>query len=415
MERKGFAGTLLLEIGRDDFMADQTFARYVNERRILTQLRLQGAMPRAELARRLALTPATITNLVENLAADALVMEQRAVRDEWVRRDVGRPGVDIALNPAGGYFLGAEIGVGVVRFALLDLALGVIDSETARLATTIGPAAAVEAIAAYVERLERHKGLEGRLRSIGITVPGLVRSDGYVVHLPILGWKDVNLRSLGEVALSVPVFVENNAHAAAFGEVYTQPGLQTDAIIYLKLGTGCGGAAIINGRLLRGASGTGSEFGHVRIHKTGMRCSCGQEGCLETFVNIAALDRAYRPGQAFGVDGLSALPAMVARAAADGDRSAGAAMDELAGNLIIGLTSLVNIFNPSTIVLGGIMRPVLAARLEAVGHAVGAGIVPGMVKPQIRLSTLGEMECAVGAAAIAHHQAFDVSNIEIGT
>ena len=395
-------------------MADQTFARYVNERRILTQLRQHGAMPRAELARRLALTPATITNLVENLASDALVIEQRARQSEAPRRDVGRPGVDIALNPEGGFFLGAEIGVGLVRFALLDLALGVVASQTQRLATSVSPDAAVAAIAAYVEGLERQRRVKGLLRSVGITVPGLVRSDGHVVHLPMLGWKDVNLRALAEAALSVPVFVENNAQAAAFGEVYTQPGLATEAIIYLKLGAGCGGAAIINGRLMRGASGTGSEFGHLRIRTHGPRCSCGQEGCLETFVNIAALERLYRPGRAFGIDGLSALPAQVAEAAAGGDRAADAAMDDLVGPLIIGLTSLVNIFNPGTLVLGGAMRPVLAARLSAIAEAVGGAIVPGIPKPEIRLSTLGELECAVGAATIAHHQAFDVSNIEIG-
>ncbi|MDZ5452849.1 ROK family transcriptional regulator [Labrys sp. ZIDIC5] len=389
-------------------MADQTFARYVNERRILTQLRLQGAMPRAELARRLGLTPATITNLVENLTASSLLVERRTSREDNARRDVGRPGVDITLNPSGGYFLGAEIGVGVVRFALIDLALGVVDSRTARLAHPVGPEAAVDAIATYA------RGLAQPLRSIGITVPGLVRSDGYVVHLPMLGWKDLNLKALAEQALSAPVFVENNAHAAAFGEVYTQPGLQADAIVYLKLGAGCGGAAIVNGRLVRGAGGTGNEFGHIRIRERGPRCSCGQEGCLETFVNIAALDRFYRPGQGFGVDSLSALPAMVAAAAHAGDRNAGAAIDELADHLIIGLTSLTNIFNPSTIVLGGAMRPVLAARLDRLSQAVGAGIVPGMTRPQIRLSTLGEMECAIGAATIAHHQDFDVSNIEIG-
>ncbi|MDQ0396221.1 ROK family transcriptional regulator [Labrys monachus] len=396
-------------------MADQTFARYVNERRILTQLRLQGAMPRAELARRLSLTPATITNLVDNLIAGALVVEQRAVRDDGARRDVGRPGVAIALNPGGGCFLGAEIGVGVVRFALVDLALGVVDTHTAALASTVTPAAAAGIIAGHVRDLERRDRLGAGLRSVGITVPGLVRADGFVVHLPILGWKEQNLKALAETALGLPVFVENNANAAAFGEVYTQPGLQADTIIYLKLGTGCGGAAIVNGRLLRGASGTGSEFGHMRIHGAGIRCSCGQRGCLETFVNIAALDRAYRPGQAFGVDGLSALPATVAAAASAGDRSAGAAMDAIAGDLALGLVSLVNIFNPSTIVLGGSMRPVLAARLAAIGDTVGAGILPGMLRPAIRLSTLGAMECAVGAATIAHHQALDVSNIEIGT
>ena len=396
-------------------MADQTFARYVNERRILTQLRIHGAMPRAELARRLALTPATITNVVETLAAQQLVREVRPERAEAPRRELGRPGVDIAINPEGGYFLGAEIGVGVVRFALIDFALGVVDAETFALASNVTPAAALEAIALHVQGLERRKRFKGRLRSLGITVPGLVRSDGYVVHLPILGWKDVNLRALAEAELSVPVFVENNAHAAAFGEIYVQPALQADSIVYLKLGTGCGGAAIISGRLVRGARGTGGEFGHVRIHKTGMRCSCGQQGCLETFVNIAALDRAYRPGQAFGVDGLSELPATVAAAASAGDRTAAEAMDGIAGNLVIGLISLVNIFNPSTIVLGGAMRPVLAARLGAIHDAVAAGIVPGMLTPDIRLSTRGEMECAIGAATIAHHQAFDVSNIEIGT
>jgi len=292
--------------------------------------------------------------------------------------------------------------------------LGVVDTETAPLSSHVTPDAAVEAIARHVSSLEARKRFKGRLLSLGITVPGLVRSDGYVVHLPILGWKDVNLRALAEAELSVPVFVENNAHAAAFGEVYTQPSLSADAIVYLKLGTGCGGAAIVNGRLLRGASGTGSEFGHLRIHRSGLRCSCGQEGCLETFVNIAALDRAYRPGQAFGVDGLSGLPAAVAAAASAGDRTAQGAMDAVSGNLVLGLVSLVNVFNPSTVVLGGAMRPVLEARLDAMRRAVRQGIVPGMRAPEIRLSTLGAMECAIGAATIAHHQALDVSNIEIG-
>ncbi|WP_448950351.1 ROK family protein [Labrys neptuniae] len=388
-------------------MADQTLARYVNERRILTQLRLQGPMSRAALARRLGLTPATITNLVENLTAGSLLIEKPAAREDGARRDVGRPGVDIALNPKGGYFLGAEIGVGVVRFALLDLALGVVDSRTARLIQPIEPEAVVAAIAAYARGLKP-------LRAIGITVPGLVRSDGHVVHLPMLGWKDLNFRALAEKALSAPVLVENNAHAAAFGEIYTQPGLQADTIIYLKLGAGCGGAAIVNGRLIRGAGGTGNEFGHLRIRPAGPVCSCGRQGCLETFVNMAALDRFYRPSEAFDVDSLSALPAMVAAAASDGDAEAVGAIEELAGHLATGLTSLANIFNPSTIVLGGAMRPVLSACLDRLSQAVCAGIVPGMTRPQLQLSTLGEMECAIGAATIAHHQAFDVSNIEIG-
>ena len=96
----------------------------------------------------------------------------------------------------------------------------------------------------------------------------------------------------GADALSrIPVSIENNTNAAAFGEVYRHPKLSDDLILFLKLGNGCGGAAIINGRLLRGTSGVATEFGHMRVAKDGPRCHCGQTGCLETHVNLAALAR----------------------------------------------------------------------------------------------------------------------------
>ena len=75
--------------------------------------------------------------------------------------------------------------------------------------------------------------------------------------------------------------------------------------------------------------------------------------------------------------------------------------------------SLVNIFNPSTVFLGGAMRPVIKLGLVGIRNTIATGIVPGMTMPDIRLSTLGEFECAIGVATIAHHQAFDVSNIEL--
>jgi N-acetylglucosamine repressor len=393
-------------------MADQTLARYVNERRILTLLRVQGPMSRAEAARQLGLTRATITHLVESLGARNLVAELRSKRQKSQRREQGRPGVAIALNPEGGYFLGAEIGVGVMRFALLDFALNVVDTVTISVPTKISPVAAIETVVRQAKSLEQRKKYRGRLRSLGMTVPGLVRSDGFVVHLPILGWKDVNLQGLAESELHLPTAVENNANAAAFGEAYLQPSRSQDSTVYLKLGIGCGGAAIVNGRLLRGASGTAGEFGHLRVAASGPRCSCGQEGCLESCVNLAALAKVYRPEPSAAADGLS-LPMRVASKAAEGDPAAQAAIDSIADYLTIGLVSLTNIFNPRTVVLGGVMRPVLASCLEVLRGRVSAGIVPGMQVPEIRLSTLGEMECAIGAATITHHRACDISSMEI--
>ena len=247
------------------------------------------------------------------------------------------------------------------------------------------------------------------MRAIGVTVPGLVRSDGLVLHLPILGWRDVNFLGLARRSFRIPVSIENNTNAAAFGEIYRHPKLSDDLILFLKLGNGCGGAAIINGRLLRGTGGVATEFGHMRVAKGGPRCHCGQVGCLETHVNLAALAR-YLSEQDAAV---APDPELVAKAVRDGDAPATAAVRKLETYLATGMVSLTNIFNPSDIVLGGTMRPVLELGLDRLRQAVAAGIVPGVTPPAIALSRGNLFECAIGAAAIAHHQQFDATAIAL--
>lgn len=162
-----------------------------------------------------------------------------------------------------------------------------------------------------------------------------------------------------------------------FGAHYTQPSLPTDGTIFLKLGTGCGGAAIINGRLLRGGTGTAGEFGHIKIARQGHLCSCAQVGCLEASVNLAALARAFK-----GTDDLSeaeflALPAEVVCAVGAGDKAAIKTVHALARQLALGIVALVNIFNPTTIVLGGVMSPILSLCLDDIRSRIAASIVPG--------------------------------------
>ena len=240
------------------------------------------------------LTRSTITNVVDDLIRQKLVMEMPQEKIEG-RRELGRPGINVRLNPAGAYFLGIEIDVGVLRFAVLDLAGNVAETRIATGDTT-RPQDAVDRIAKVHAALERHPKFRGRIRAVGLTVPGLVRSDGLVVHLPVLGWKNVKLLQLAAAHIDTPLFVENNTNAAAFGEVYTHPGPNRDFIIYLKLGIGCGGAAILNGRLMRGGSGTAAEFGHMRVADHGRCAVGGRRGCLETFVNLAAVAAGMAPG-----------------------------------------------------------------------------------------------------------------------
>jgi N-acetylglucosamine repressor len=390
-------------------MTNQIFIRNMNERRVLTLLRKEGSLSRAEIARRLSLTRSGVTYLVDALLEQNLVNEATANAAAVPSRELGRPGVALTLNPTGHYFLGVEIGVVVVRLALVDMALEPVRTETVDLPQSPDPQSAIKLIKKFLGDCEADKRFKGRIRAIGVTVPGLVRNDGFVLHLPILGWRNVNFLALAEKSFNIPISIENNANAAAFGEVYCNPKQSNDLILFLKLGNGCGGAAIINGQLLRGTSGVATEFGHMRVSDHGPRCHCGQTGCLETHVNLAALARYLREaGATIGDD-----PADIARAMSAGDPVVKAAVQRLVTHLAVGIVNLCNIFNPSDIVLGGSLRQILALCLENLRDAVKRGIVPGLQPPNINLSRISQYECAIGAAAICHHAQFDTTSLSL--
>jgi len=296
-----------------------------------------------------------------------------------------------------------------MRFALVDMAMEPARTKVINLSRPLSPRQAIRHIATFLAACERDPHFQGRIRAIGVTVPGLVRSDGFVLHLPILGWRDVNFLALAGQHFDIPVSIENNANAAAFGEVYRYPKQSDDLILFLKLGNGCGGAAIIDGRLLRGTSGVATEFGHMRVANGGPRCHCGQIGCLETHVNLEALARYLaEAGAAPDAD-----PTAVAGTVRRGDAAARSAVRKLAHYLAIGMVNLTNLFNPSDIVLGGTLRPVLELSLDTLRQQVAAGIVSGVKPPAIVLSQSDLFECAIGAAAIAHHEQFDTTALSL--
>lgn len=398
-------------------MADQTLAKFVNERSILTLLRLNGGASRAAISRALSLTPATISRLTADMLKRGLLRETDA--PPAPSREPGRPGIGLSVNPSGGFFMGVEIGVSALRFVLIDLCANVAEAREEPQSRKITPAEAARAIARVHAEFASDPRYQGKIGGGGVTVPGLVTEAGFIVNLPILGWRETSLAALLAKVPGPQLKVRNNSSAAAFGAVYTRPELQAPCTVFLKLGTGCGGAAIVGGRLLRGADGTGMEFGHINLgplNEAGpdARCNCGQTGCLETRVNLAALSRAYRGAEPDPGDTFEDLPAEVARAFAAGDVAAIRAVQGLAGHLSRGLGSLVNIFNPSRVIFGGAMRPVLECGLQEIRAEVAQRIIPGTRMPVLTISHLGPFECAIGAACLAHHAAFDISNLDLG-
>ena len=393
-------------------MANQTLAKYVNELSILTMLRNRGVASRADIARRLSLTPATITRLINRLVERGLVKEAEAAQTRGPK-ELGRPSVGLAIDAEGAYFLGVEIAVGAVRFALIDLAAMVVTSTETAIVPPHTPQSAVKAISSYYKDILRDDRYKKKILGVGVTLPALVARDGIVINFPAAGWNDVQFADLLYRAIKVPCYIENDAHAAAFGEVYTQPAISSICTLYLWLGTGVGGAAIINNRLFRGAHGTAGLLGHVKVKTNGQRCSCGNNGCLESCTNLSALARSYYGSDKIPDGDLGSLPEHVATRAAAGEPAAQQAVAEMESCLTIGLTSIVSAFNPSVIILGGPMLPIFRHRAEALKAAIASGILLGVTAPEIRMSHLGNLDCAIGAATIAHHNSFDLSRVTL--
>jgi len=389
-------------------MANHTYVKNLNERRILTLLRLEKMLTRAEVARRLGLNRSTITNLVDGLLQRNLLTESDRVASQEDARDMGRPGINIALNPSGCYFLGVEVGVDVLRFVLLNMALEVVEKSQISITPPHTPEKAVQHISVKFSKYLRDSRYGEKIQAVYATAPGLVRNDGVVAYLPIVGWRDVDFLGLLASRLPLPVHLENDANAAAFGEVYCHPTLvQGLTVFFTLLANGCGGAVIINDRILKGSAGLGGDFGHIRVHDGGPICNCGQRGCLEPLVSLRALQE-HLDGDAIPKD---ASPEEIVDCAIGGNRSALAATEHFKHYLALGLISATNVFNPNSIILGGLMRPVIEFVLDDLRDAVKTGIMPGIPAPSIDLSRNGEYECAIGVAALAHQAEFDEATI----
>ena len=211
--------------------------------------------------------------------------------------------------------------------------------------------------------LEAKKG--NKVISVGVGSPGIIKRDkGVVVTSPNFpGWSNVPLKSLIEEAVHLPVFLDNDANAAAFGEKWRGAGRKVNSLICLTMGTGIGGGIILDGNLWHGAHGMGGEIGHMTIDPDGPRCSCGNYGCLEAYSSATGMVRgateAIKEGKRTILKKLSngddrqITAKMIYEAATQGDRLSIAILKKAGSSLGIAIISLINILNPDMIVLTG--------------------------------------------------------------
>lgn len=285
--------------------------------------------------------------------------------------------------------IGVDIGGTKIAAGLVDEAGHLLRSEsvpTPQDADQIAPA-----VAALVKKLTGDESVSG----IGIGAAGFVDIDrSTIIFAPNIDWRDEPLGRDVARHTGLPVVVENDANAAAWGEFRFGAGEDADDLLLVTVGTGVGGGTVHRGQLLRGGFGVAGEVGHLRVVPDGIECGCGQHGCLEQYGSGRALVRAAKER---GVD-LSG-PEITQRAVA-GDELCIDLLHDLGEALGAGIASLAAVLDPSVVAIGGGVADAGDLLLDPIRSSFKTYLPAGEHRPvaQIRLAVLGNEAGIIGAA-----------------
>lgn len=306
---------------------------------------------------------------------------------------------------------GADIGATNLRVALVREDGELLARWREKIASRREPEAVAAMLADGVERVCRATGISSAsLVGIGAGIAAqLYGTSGQVAVAPNFGWRDVDFGSLARRALGRPVEILNDVDAAALGEVRRGAAQGLKEVLVVFAGSGIGAGLVVNGRLVRGATGVAGEIGHLKVRRGGRECGCGQKGCLEAYLGGSRLSARLRheamenwPELLAAADGRveEINPGTLDRLAESGDLRAQALREELAEMFGLVLANAVTLLNPAALVLGGTVLegcPGLRQRAQAVllQEALAAS------RHQLRLlgASLGDDAGVVGAAS----------------
>ncbi|WP_431803904.1 ROK family protein [Halobacillus andaensis] len=310
-----------------------------NKSLVLETIINYAPISRADIANKTRLNKGTVSSQVAELLNEGLIYEKGPGKSSGGRRPVM-----LLFKQDAGYSIGIDIGVNYILGIRTDL-VGNICEEVFLHLSNLSFSHIVQKLFSVIDQLiATAPATRYQIAGIGIGVPGAVDKQGKILLAPNLGWQNVNLKEIVEEEYQCPVLIENEANAGAYGEKTFSPHTWEKDIIYVSVGVGIGVGLILNGSLYRGTNGFSGELGHMTIEGNGKQCRCGNKGCWEL----------YASEQALTIDNGAvhhSLNTMVHRAES-GDEEAIDAFHSIGRYLGIGITNIINSFNPTRVVIG---------------------------------------------------------------
>jgi predicted NBD/HSP70 family sugar kinase/biotin operon repressor len=370
-----------------------------NRERVVGVLRTLGRTSQADIARATGLSRTTVSTLVADLKQGGVVFEVDAKAPDGRG---GRPGVQLVLQDSSKAVAGIDFGHSHIQVAVAGLAHDVLAERSCDMDVNHQAAASLDSATRMVGDVLADAGVPRRaVVCVGIGIPGPVdRARGTVGSATILpGWLGLRIASEMESRLGLPVEIENDANCGALAELTWGAGRDCSNFTYIKAATGIGAGLVVDGKLLRGASGTAGEIGHTTLDESGALCYCGNRGCLETVASGRAILELVGQGRAEAL-----TLGRVIELAADGDPRCRRAISDAGREIGVAVAGLCNLINPERVIVGGLLSRAGELLLQPIRdsirrHAVLAAADRVDVVPAVfveRAELLGSLALALG-------------------
>lgn len=306
------------------------------------------------------------------------------------------------------YAIGIDLGGTSVKYALIDNE-GVFhfQGKLPSKADISAEAVIGQLVTACKETMASAQQLGVTIEGIGIGTPGIVDETNRIVlggAENIKGWENLNLADRIEAETHLPVQMGNDANLMGLGETMYGAGQGARNVVFLTVGTGIGGAVVIDGKLFNGFANRGTELGHVPLIANGEPCACGSIGCLEHYASTSALvrrfnKRAAEAGRSFSGEEINGE--LIVRLYKKGDKLATECLDEHCDFLGHGIAGFINIFSPQRIVIGGGLSEAGDFYIQKVSERAHRYVMADCaVNTRIMAASLGNKAGSIGAASL---------------
>lgn len=389
---------------------DQYLIKKLNKSIVLDTIIRNSPVSRAQISELTGLNKGTVSTMVSELIGDDLVYEIGPGQSSG-----GRKPVMMLFNKNAGYAIGVDLGVNYILSVLTDLQGNIVKESNVHIDHLSFDQVINKLKESIRLMFQSVPSSTYGIVGIGIGVPGIVDDRGTILFAPNLEWENVDLSQIINEEFHVPVIIDNEANAGALGEKLYGTGKEVSNLVYVSVGGGIGTGIIIENELYKGTSGFSGEIGHTIIEANGKKCRCGNRGCWELYASENALLQQAQSlpifqnqlPKEFDIDSLIEL-------ANEGSPDVINLFNTIGEYLGLGLTNIINTFNPDLIIIGNQMTKAEKWLTNPVRRVVETRSLPFHRKQlRIEFSSLSLYSCALGASSFAVTNFFADSKVSI--